>query len=163
MSHLPLFHLFFHCLSSQYKTYEVTIDATIHNYTNSNNVWSVSLFIHYIYLQTIKAINGWHQSLTFVYLPHSCLQKLIWIATQNIFYTQVFLDVFHYYASTITAWSCQKWLSKAINGRTDNTMTKRKRENNDLQNTTQKTEQHKCQYIPGWIKVFRTKNQFLLH
>ena len=32
-----------------------------------------------------------------------------------------------------------KWQSEAVNRRTDNTMAKRKRTNNDVQNTTQKT------------------------
>jgi hypothetical protein len=44
------------------------------------------------------------------------------------------------YFNTRICSTCRKHLSEPVHRRTDNTMAKRKRTNNDLQNTTQKTK-----------------------
>jgi hypothetical protein len=59
-----------------------------------------------------------------------------------------------------------KGYSEAVNGRTDNTIVKRKRTNNDLSNTTHKTQNRTTRTllkIRDEPDVFRNGRQFLLH
>jgi len=51
-------------------------------------------------------------------------------------------------------------LSEAVHRRTDNTMTKRKKPNNDIQNITQKTKDRptRTPLKPGWVNVQRKRS-----